>query len=1007
VAHPASLVSTQPAQQLLSGQPPALPPADGTWQIRARGDMQVQVQWWVRQQGQQVRLLIQQLRGPGPALSYDALLGLVPPLPREGTWAFGPPPPAQVEMTLDLRPSTGSRPGAGPRVELWVNVPVAPNEMREQSIGEWPLQEPPVPPAPPAPPAPADPADEPVVVDDHAAGQDLFNTCWLQPLGLAERHTLAWRGMTPAAPGSLPLVQQLAACTGSPAAVAQARRTAASAFLAGGAPNLTSVSGLQAPTSGFAQAYTSLLQALAGPQSGPMSLQDQLSLVSPYLAPDTSLDAYLADASTATDTEALWQTVIALALAGTASQGLLATQLVNTLRVQHYLQTLQDELTATTQPGALVDAQVRRWVLQATPGLPDDCAAWALAGQVPTPDAAPAGNTWRLLGVGQLALARQQPLGYALGELAEVVNVLPRERQERSERSVMADEDSQHQHHQQHSRQGHRHHADASNELADTLKARFHSQGELNNLSNLTQTYSNPNLVLGGTTAQGEARLDAVLGQQGKLLQRSGEQAAHSVAEQVQQQRQVVRRHWLEQQASRCIDNSAGQRLVGVYRWIDRLLRLQLQPQGARLVLAFDLLQPAQAWLDQLAAQGPVPLQKPLGLQQLTPPVTGYSVIQPGNYQALGAAYGLSDLPAPPPDTINLSLQVLPSSAGQSVMQVPPGYAATSGSANLALGNQGANAVASVAGQVLSPVGSSSPAGVTLNQDVPATTASTVAALALALPASPLATLPATQALTFSPPLTGAVPVTVLSDAPLYILSVSLSCQRVGLGGGAQPDQLLQAWQLQVYDRLVQAWQQAARGYAGELALRVQRASEVGSDVIQRQCLQAACLATLSQSSATSDPALLTGGLDWAAMSWHYEATASTLGGPLPISPDAAVSTTTPPGQVPAAQQLFDRFVHAAAARVLVPLQPAQQTALLFALQWQAAWPSPAVPQPQAALAIPLSLAAAPFVVEQLHAPTPQPGPPWTVRLPTPQMYLQGSDQLPGWASGARNEVVS
>ncbi|SAI74735.1 Uncharacterised protein [Bordetella ansorpii] len=627
--------------------------------------------------------------------------------------------------------------------------------------------------------------------------------------------------------------------------------------------------------------------------------------------------------------------------------------------------------------------------------------------QEPAPAAAPTARQavtgqWSLLGVGEVEVARQTLTGYAPGELAEIVNLMPRQWQERHERSVQASE-RQASRDEEHSRSDDQaSHSDAANELADTLKESMYTEGLVRNLSNVTPSYGNLNLLLTGSAAEGAGKLKFDSDNVARLVQRMSEQAAQKVADRVNAQRRDVWRQWRERRESQCIDNRGGERLVGVYRWVDRLLRVSLKPRGRHLVLAVQLQSPASAWIAEVLAQGPLPLVKPAPLAAFgTADGQGYALVTPTNYQSWGAQYGLTDLPAPPAQQIAISAQITRVTiADRSLLRVPEGYAVASGSATLAMASTTHGLVASVGGTSLNGPAISAPAG--LSVTVPAGSATSVSDPALAPPSASASWLSATSFTGADAVigLTGAIPITVMSDAPLFGLSVELICQRVTLTDPATNsvvDPLLVQWQMQVYNRLLHAWQDQLRAYDADVAARISAASAAQTAAIQRGVLQAQCLALLSATSATNDPQALTGFFDWTCMSWHYD---SPLAGTGPRQTDAQAA---PVMTEPASARLFRRFLDADLAWVLIPLRVQTQDAALFALQWQARWPAPPVRRVDGAADVPVAQSTV-IALEEQRGDEATPGEPrhaWTLRVPLPLIYLQRGDALPRFGSHA------
>ena len=933
----------------------SVPARSGQWQVTARGGIVLRTDWEAVDLGWRVRLRVEQLAGPGMPREQSAVLGLRTGDARETTMAFGAPE-APVDITFSLRmPATGSR------VMLWANVPLTPSEFFNGAIADWLIA---------GGSDPIDP-DDGRVIERLPGSTDLFPFVWMPPLDAFEVEDIAQRTMRAAEP--LPaLYAQVAAAAGI-----AARQAQATAFRAG--PDfIASLADEPAPIPTLPAARLELL-ATEGDQD-PDALVAQATRL---LGGETPAE-FLASAAAITAQANAWPSLLTLALVGTSADRALCASLVDMLRVCHYLAAL------AADADALVEAATRRRFLCATPVFPDDTVAAPLAGAVTTPAAA--AGEWQLLGVGELERARQALLGYAQGELAEVVGVLPRERLERHDRSVVAAGRESASADERRSDAERARQSDAASELADTLQESMFSDGLMRNLSQVKPSYENLNLTLSGAAAEAAAKLHWDGGRVARVVQRMSERAAQTVADRVSSQRRDVHREWHERRASQCIDNHDGARLVGVYRWIDRLVRIRLVPEGRRLVLALQLTAPAASWRAAVAAQGPVPLQEPQPLAAFAVANgQGYALVTPTDYQSWGAQYAITDLPPPPPDALVVHAQIdRVTVADASLLQVPAGYHVGGGNATLALADASRTVVATVGATVVAPPPAI--AAAPLKVSVPAVSTPTSVGDPTLDPPAPLAAQVTQTFFATGDKIlgaTGGIPVTVMTDAPLFGLGITLDCARSTLVDPttkAVVDPLLVDWQMQVYQRLLRGWEEAMLRYDAALQQRIVHASRGRTDEIQRQALQQSCLALLTASSACADAAVLRALLDWSAMSWHYET--PPVIAPVPVDPGAAVVTE------PASARLFRRFLEAESAWVLLPVKPEHQDELLFALQWQPRWPDAA-----RGASVPLSASTAVLVEAQRGDPAlPAPlGREWTLRLPLPLIYLQDGDALPSF----------
>ncbi|MGN6668244.1 MAG: hypothetical protein ACTHKH_14940 [Trinickia sp.] len=964
--------------------PASLPALEGYWDVDARYQITLRVNWRWQPDGTGIAIEASQIAGPGAALQYRASLSFGDAAQRQVKWAFGIPG-QQIDVTLSLR---RRRRDDAQSALLWANVPLTQEEFFDDAISTYPLE--PVPPVPPEPPSPEPPSppDDDTIVQALPGAADLLPFLWLRPPTPHEQCDARHRYTSVPAEPSLALFAQLAAISGADAA--KQKRAAATAFRTNAQPApdatfIASIAMLPANVSQLLEIRLALL-AIDGPRALAYLNERAAELLGMQVA------GFLAQDGVKTARGNLWQTVATVALVGTAADATLAAQLVDLLRTLHYLDALDASDTA------LERETVRHETLCATPALPDSAAAWGLSAVVAAGGGAQSTDVtgqWRLLGVGQLSLVRHRLTGYAAGELAEVVNLMPRERQERHERSVMASE-TQRGTHDAHARvDEHSTRREAANELADTLKELMSAEAGVRNLSDVTPSYSNLNLMLSGSAAEGGARLALDANSAAHLMQRMSEAAVRKWADRASRQRSEVWREWREMRASQCIDNAQGGRLVGVYRWVDRLMRVWLKRQGGRIVLALEVESPARQWIGEVAARGPVALERPAPLPAFsTPDGQGYASITPTNYQRFGAQYGLTDLPAPPVEPIVVSAQVNRATvADASLLTVPPGYAVASGKASLALADASFGIVANVGGYDLPAHGPTKPSEVTISVPSAASSDSVGAPTALP-PAPPPAWLQTTTLADSAIGLTGPVPVTVITDAPLFGLSVELSCNRVRLTDPttqATVDPLMVDWQMRVYNRLLDAWQARMRAYDAELSRRIELASAGRTDEIQRETLKRESIALLSSTRSAFGASVWDACIEWSSMSWYYD---SPGGVTSPYPADSAESRACTES---ASARLFQAFLHATAAAVLLPLKPARQTELLYALQWQPSWPAPAIPSNGFAAQVPVTESTVPLLEEQRtsNASMPAATPPWTLRLPLPLLYLQEGDALP------------
>jgi hypothetical protein len=145
----------------------------------------------------------------------------------------------------------------------------------------------------------------------------------------------------------------------------------------------------------------------------------------------------------------------------------------------------------------------------------------------------------------------------------------------------------------------------------------------------------------------------------------------------------------LEDVRKHSVDNETGHQVRGVYRWVNRVDRLQLWRYPDRLQLEFQIPEPGRFLLAQLREPRPDAAAVPEPPDFALP-----DGITPANYLDLAAKYGATGLPEPPQPTRGVSeaftvraTDPLPNDGGvrwngyslseRKEIAVPPGYAAT------------------------------------------------------------------------------------------------------------------------------------------------------------------------------------------------------------------------------------------------------------------------------------------------------------------------------------------
>ncbi|SDF58591.1 MULTISPECIES: hypothetical protein [unclassified Duganella] len=944
----------------------------GNFDIVARGNVTVYVEWRFAELGASVSVDIRDDKGNSES-TFTLRLG------KHRIVQLG-----VIDVTLSA--DAGDE-HAVPGIYLRCCLPLSSAEFFDAVIGGWYSDDPGPPPFPPPPPF-YPPRDETAAqayrIDALPAAADLFPFIWLHAPDPHLQQEMVVSFASCSGFADFALYKNLQRCVGADAAAQ--KRQVATAFLKGA--DSVKLDNLAEKLS-LTQAFSLLrveLEAL--PPQPSIDVLEQV--VEAQL--QMTVNAFL-DASDWRNIQnpCLWQTLYALALSGDASDAALSAALYPLAQTAYWLGLLADGTLAATTPA------LRLRPLSATLSMPDLVAARMLT--LPTfvqpAPLAPAGR-WELLGMGTLKMARQRLQAYVPGELAEVVNVMPRERQEVQERQVVQDVLHERQLGEQTGLSEEQQHTAAASELGDAMQAVMAADGLLRDMNNVHPSYANLDLTLSGSAAGGDARSGWGARQAAQLAQRVTEQAATRLGQRVGWQRKRIWQQLQERRQSNLIDNAGNGRLVGVYRWIDRLLQVHMENLGQRLVLSFLFEQPAQDWLAQVKAEHGISAAPPVA--PLTFGATdgkGYQQITEINYQDFGAFYGLDELEAPPPATLRLCASFdRASAASGAALNVPDGYLGVSGEVTAALSDSRYNLAGVVAGVSVTVAASTLPLAlsVTVPQasapaaDVAALpgqdSASGAAAVSVSVPAPSQSAFGKTDISSAVQGRAGAIPLTLISSAPAFVVNIEVLCQRDPAAGGSGA-RAMKAWQIRIYQRLQQADQASQRAYADAVAAAVAAASAGRGGDVQRDALRQRCLALLAP-AAPQEWRVLSPALDWQAMAWQYEEW--PVAAP-PAWPEPAPAAATEPG----ADRLFRQFLRAPAARVLLTVLPGSEIPLLYALQFGRSWPGgiQATPVTDSCRQLVEQLRRSQVLTSQT--------PPWSVRLPTSMLYLQESDHLPSF----------
>lgn len=671
----------------------------------------------------------------------------------------------------------------------------------------------------------------------------------------------------------------------------------------------------------------------------------------------------------------LQNSLLALLLVNSAPPGL-PEAIGQALKICHLAVALTEPSGQTLSPHALQDLQ------QASLLLP--------TALTPPPDAEDPDGYARPLGFADIRLIRQHLLRYRLGEVAHIENVMRGEALERSEeisrRIETSERDSQ-----SNDDQTER----AAIRQGDTQQEQDSQTGPLGTLKrefdNLKQEYGSDGLSVTATGAwtenlTGPATLDK---QAFRYAQRLLEQASARVARKVETERSRRTVEEFIERNRRHFDNLAGSDpLIGVYRWVDAIHRVEVVPDGTRLIVEIVLADPARAYVNRSNAlhgiDVPPPIPPWLGGDGIAP-VLSPNDINRDNHAALAARYNTALPPAPPP--LNLvrtaSLAANPPQ-NQACVEIPPGYIVAGGT-----------------------IGYGWIAPTTATEPAPALDILLGGTVVHIDPAQD--PVPGSKSLDAMPAGTQQVPVTVLSGRLDFAVQVSLNCTCPADSHGYQQ------WQIAVYNDIMAAYGARRAEYLTTLtALAARIARPAGADAprdvaaaeLQKTaiaCLIAPVLRHIPDSAPAwwRDAAIMAltqrfrDALEWQdSICTYFPRFFSDNDAQRPDWLTLARTPDSAPG--------FTEFLEAGGARLLVPVRPHAILPLLYylstgGLSWPGGDATAPVCETDGKLANTFkSIAQCPPPAAQTES--------WEMVIPTSMLMLQADARLPDLSGKTERE---
>ena len=499
------------------------------------------------------------------------------------------------------------------------------------------------------------------------------------------------------------------------------------------------------------------------------------------------------------------------------------------------------------------------------------------------------------------------------------------------------------------------------------------------------------------------------------------QRAVTRVEERVREQRTTRTLSQVREVDEHTYDNSDGtEHVIGIYRWVDKVMCVQMFRYPNRMLFDFQIPEPASfvRWLSKRPVTGVKTLNPPPftvdgldGGAEVTPDVIGHATTEAGRvfYQTLGRRYFASGLPVPPapkmafatvthpdPDLDVVNSNKPPKYATGTIV-VPEGFEATS----FSIYAVATNAVPEKAGN---------PTGwleIVVGTDFPSLTADD---------SDPnniwrfqgLNIFRGLKSMNFRTPVTGSVPIQLVTDdASGLIATVEVHCQPT--------ETAVAEWRQSVYDQLSAAYWELKNQYEDEVSQRSIRAgisvegdSPVRNEQRLREELRKFVVEMLMGKSFLGRPALGQTDLDPGSQSVLAPSVdlsaASSSAAEIQFLEQAfewenltyilypyfwaGSQRWAELSDVKSPDPVFDEFLRSGSARVILPARPGFESQASLYTLFGTLWGGGPVPSPGDELYLSV---AEEIRAQQRSVTDGEPGATWEVRLPTTLLYLEPS----------------
>lgn len=257
------------------------------------------------------------------------------------------------------------------------------------------------------------------------------------------------------------------------------------------------------------------------------------------------------------------------------------------------------------------------------------------------------------VGVGDLMLVREHIKGYAAGEVGHIENILRSEKLDRKTRRLERTENTvtvsveTNKEQERDSQTTDRY--DLKRETENTVKTDTQLKGELN----VDAKYGPMVEVKADVSASTQTQTEAATKTSAEFSKEVVSRSVSKVSEKIRRETVTKTINEFEEWYEHGFDNTASDatNIAGVYQWVDKLSEAQIYNYGKRLL--FDTMVPEPSrfyvWAQSNSTTASIGVTDP-GPFTLQP-----AAIHEGNYQSLGAQYGATDLEPPPLEWITVS----------------------------------------------------------------------------------------------------------------------------------------------------------------------------------------------------------------------------------------------------------------------------------------------------------------------------------------------------------------